>query len=297
MSKPLVSIIIPIHNGKEDTLKCLKSLARLSYPKRNLEIIVVDNVSSDGSVEAIEKYGHKLPSIKIITNRTNLGFARAVNQGIKKSTGDFIFVINNDIVFDKNFLSTLADYLSDNPRVGIVGGKIYYSKPKNKLLYQGLKFNPWTGQIIKQTEPSKLKETEWVQGCAMLVNSSVIEKIGVFDPGFFFSFEDADYCLRAKKAGFDIIYNPKAVGWHKESASIDRFGIRRKAEELYKAKWRYIFKNSAIPQIFTSTLIQFLVIAPTRKLVIKQPPFFVRPMLSGFFYNLKQLPLIIKLRA
>lgn len=298
MSKPLVSIIIPIHNGKEDTLLCLKSLSALSYPKSKLEIVIVDNASTDGSVnEILKTQKSKKLTIKIIKNRTNRGFAQAVNQAIKKSLGELIFVINNDIVFNKDFISILVEYIKKNPKVGIVGGKIYYSKPKNKLLYQGLKFNPWTGSLNKQKDPNILKKTEWVQGCAMLIDKKVVRKIGFLDPGFFFSFEDADYCLRARRVGFDIIYNPKAVGWHKESASIDRFGLVRKAEELYKAKWRYILKNSTLPQIFVSSFIQFLIIAPVRKLVIKQPPFFVRPMFSGFFYNIKQLPSIIKLRA
>jgi len=291
--KPKISIVFPTHNGKFDTLKCLKSLSSLSYPSPQMEIIMVDNASSDSSIETVKK---KFPRVKIIPLEKNIGFAAAINKGITVSGGDYIFIINNDMIFDKEFLTVLVESMERDSKLGIAGGKIYYQVPKDKILFCGVKFNPWLGSIHRLSNPDQTKESEWIQGCAMLIKKTVVEKVGLFDEKFFFSFEDQDFCQRAKKAGFKIIYHPKAVAWHKEGATIDREGLQKKATELYKAKFYYLFKNCSLLQIITATLFQFLLIAPVRRLLFKNPPFFVRPMLTGFFYNLKHLPQIVRSR-
>lgn len=291
--KPQISVIFPNYNGRKDTFICLRSLSKLTSSQKRLEVIMVDNGSTDDSVKAVKK---RFPETKIISLAQNLGFARAVNKGIKKAKGDYIFIINNDIIFDKKFLTVLVDFMEKNPEVGITGGKIYYQKPKNKILFSGIKFNPWTGSISKLPHPNRTKESEWIQACAMLVKRQVIDKIGLLDEGFFYTFEDLDFCQRAKRAGFKIMYFPRAVAWHKEGATIDKEGFRKKAFELYKAKFYYIFKNCSLPQIITSTLFQFLLVAPFRRLIRKKPPFFLRPMVTGYFYNLIHLPKILKKR-
>lgn len=291
--KPRISVVFPNYNGRSDTLECLHSLSLLSYPQGNIETIMVDNASTDGSIEAVKKH---FPKVKIIPLKNNLGFAKAVNKGARIAKGDYILVINNDMIFDKNFLTVLVDFMEKNPKVGIAGGKIYYLKPKNKILFSGLKLNPWLGSIHRLPNPNQIKESEWIQGCAMLIKRGVIKKIGLFDPSFFFSFEDLDFCRQAKRVGFKIIYHPGAVAWHKEGATINKEGFRKKALELYKAKFYYIFKNCSLPQIITSTLFQFLLVAPFRRLIRKKPPFFIRPMVAGYFYNLIHLPKILKKR-
>jgi GT2 family glycosyltransferase len=302
--KPKVSIIIPTFNGWEDTKECLRSIIKLSYPQAKIEVIVVDNDSADGTVEKIKKLQNSLPAqagktpsfkIKLIESRTNLGFARAANQGIKKASGDYLFIINNDMVFDKNFLAYLINFMEKDEKIGIAGGKIYSQKSK-KIVFSGHTFNPWTGEIINLPQPNQTKESDWIQGCTMLVKRKVVDQIGLFDPSFFFSFEDLDFCRRAKRAGFKIIYYPKAIAWHKEGSTIDKMGFRKKALELYKAKFYYLFKNCTLLQITTSTLAQFLIIAPYRKFIIKDQYFFIRPVLSGYLYNLKRLPKILKQR-
>jgi len=282
---PVVSIIFPTLNGWEDTRRCLQSISKLNYPKNKIEVIVVDNASKKTQNSKLKTQNYNL-KLKIIRNNTNFGFARAVNQGIKRAQGDYIFVTNNDMIFSRSFLSELVGFAEKNPTVGIVGGKIYYQKPENKLLFTGLSFNPWTGSIKKLPNPNQTKETEWVQGCTMLVKKDVVKKIGIFDPDYFYTFEDLDFCKRAKKAGFKIFYFPKAVAWHKEGGTIDKMGFRKKAYELYKAKFRYIFKNCSPLQILSTTLIQFFVVAPYRKLIVRDKYFFIRPMIKGYLDNL-----------
>lgn len=282
---PKISIIFPNYNGKNDSLACLQSISLLSYPQQDIETIMVDNASTDGSIEAIEKH---FPDVEIIPLKKNVGFAAAVNEGIRVSTGNYIFIINNDIIFDKEFLTVLVDYMEKNPEVGIAGGKIYYQVPKNKILFCGTKFNPWLGSIHRLPNPNRTKESEWIQGCAMLIKRLVIEKVGLFDEEFFFSFEDQDFCRRAKRAGFKISYYPTAIAWHKEGATIDREGFIKKNIELYKSKFRYIFKHSSPPQIISSLLVQFFVVPLYRKLILKDKYFAIFPIFIGFFKSFKK---------
>lgn len=287
-----VSVIIPVHNGKVDTLQCLKSL-RLQRFLNTPEIILVDNASHDGTSDIVK---NKFPKVKIISLSRNLGFAGGVNEGIKIAKGNYLFVINNDIIFNKHFLQQLITAMEMDEKIGIVGGKIYYQSPKDKILFCGVHFNAWTGTIQKLPRPNKTKQSAWIQGCAMLIKKNVIEKIGLFDPEYFHSFEDADLCLRAKRAGFTIMYYPKAVAWHKEGSTIDTFGPRKKANELYKAKFRYIFKNCTPLQIISTSIFQFLIIAPIRKFVIKKPYFSFSEMVDGYIYNIKLIRDILKIR-
>lgn len=284
---PKVSIIFPNYNGKSDSLTCLRSLSLLSYPQQNIETIMVDNTSTDGSIEAVKKH---FPSVEIIPLKKNIGFAAAVNEGIRISIGDYIFIINNDIIFDKEFLTVLIDYMEKNLEVGIAGGKIYYQAPKNKILFCGAKFNPWLGSIHRLPNPNRIKESEWIQGCAMLIKRAVIEKVGLFDEGFFFGFEDFDLCRRAKRAGFKIIYHPRAIAWHKEGATIDKEGFIKKNVELYKGKFRFVFKNSSLPQILSTILFQFFFVPLYRKIIVRDKYFAFTPILIGFFDSLKKLP-------
>lgn len=292
MATPSITIIVPTHNGYQDTKRCLISIKELTYPNNKISTIVVDNNSTDSTPRKIKKY---FPIVKLYILKKNLGFAKAVNIGLKKFKTDYYLIANNDVVFDKNFLSVLIKTMEKNKKIGIAGGKILdiksykqRSTDSNKgLRFIGMKFNPWTGAIKQLPFPNKPKETQWVQGCAMLISKKTINTIGLFNPNYFFSFEDLDYCQRAKTAGFIIFYQPKAFSWHIESSTIDRFGLKKKAYELYKAKFYYIFHNSTPLQVVSSILYQFIIIAPIRTFIIKNPPFFLKPMLKGFFHNIR----------
>ncbi len=281
----LVSVIIPIHNGKRDTIACLKSLTNLSYPRHMLEIIIVDNHSSDGSASYIKK---NYPQINILSLDTNNGFAKAVNKALRIAKGSYFFLVNNDVILEKNYLQLLLTFMEQDPTIGIAGGKIY-SQITNTISFCGNTFNPWTGAIQKLPKPNVVKESQWIEGSSMLIKKSVVKKIGFFDPAYFYTFEDVDFCLRAREKGFKVMYYPKAIAWHKEAATIDRFGQDAKASELYKAKFYYIFHHCSLPQILSSTLWQFLFILPIRKFFKKTPYFAIRPMIASYWYNLKLL--------
>jgi len=224
MKAPRVSIIILNWNGKKDTIECLNSLKKIDY--KNYKTILVDNGSKDDSVKEIKK---NFPNVKIIQNRKNLGFAEGNNIGIKyslKNKADYILLLNNDTVVDEKFLSEMIRLAESDEKGGIIGSKIYYDKLPDTIWFAGgvidLKKGIFAhiGQREKDSEKySKLKETDYIPGCSMLIKKSVIKSICLLDPKYFAYFEDIDYCIRAKNRGYKIMLAQKSHIWHKISCS------------------------------------------------------------------------------
>lgn len=221
---PLVFTIILNWNGKNDTLECLESMNAVDYS--NLKIIVADNGSNDGSVDAIR---HNFPHVIIIKNGENLGFAEGNNRAINyalESGADFIFILNNDTIVDPKIVSALVMASKDNPKSGIFGTKIYYHAEPKRIWYAGgywdkrtLRFEEVGKGEMDQGQYELITETEWVIGCAMFIRAEVFRKIGLFESKFFLNNEEIDLCSRAKNSGFTCIYVPDARLWHKISVS------------------------------------------------------------------------------
>lgn len=223
-TKPLVYIIVLTWNGKKDTLECLNSLKKVSY--NNLKVLVVDNASSDGTQEEVQK---QFPDVEYILNPTNLRFAHGNNVGIKYALtkgADYILLLNNDTTVADNFLDELVTTASRNSNIGIVGPKMcYYSDPE-RIWYAGGKIEWWKGWIshigvreLDNGQYDQTKETDFVSGCSILVKRDVIEKVGLLDTAYYIYGEDVDWCIRASHAGYKIMFEPKAKIWHKLSVS------------------------------------------------------------------------------
>lgn len=223
-NKPLVYIIVLTWNGKKDTLECLHSLKKVTYD--NFRILVVDNASSDGTKVETEKL---FPDTEYILNQTNLRFAGGNNVGIDYALdkgADYILLLNNDTTVAENFLDELVDTLTRSSNIGVVGPKMYYHSGPNHIWYAGGKIEWWKGWIshigvreIDNGQYDQKQETDFVSGCCILVKREVIEKIGKLDTAYYIYGEDVDWCIRASRAGFKIIYQPDAKIWHKLSVS------------------------------------------------------------------------------
>lgn len=218
-----VAIVILNWNGKGDTVKCLESLKNLSYPK--VEIFLIDNGSTDGSVELFKK---EFPKIRLIETGANLGFAGGNNVGIKialKEGYDYLFLLNNDTVVDPDIIERFLEGFTEL-NVGILGAKIYRMDDPKRLDHLG---GIWDGKKIdfKHIGYRALDGKEWdealpldyVCAAAVMIRREVFEKVGVFDERFFLFWEEADLCQRAKQTGFIVKTCPKAKVWHKISAS------------------------------------------------------------------------------
>ena len=283
MSEPTISIIFPNANGGNEPLACLSSIARLNYPKTKLEVIVVDNHSADGSPLLIKR---KYPHVKLILNSVNLGFAKAVNLGIAQAKGEYIFIGNDDLMFENNSLQILVRYLVNHPRVGLIGGKIFSKDQHAKLSTAGFMMNRWTGHIYSAPNPELVKSPDWLQGCALLTSRKALTQAGLLDPGFsLIYFEDYDLALRIKKSGLQIVYLPQAIFWHGVTKTMNK-NLPEKYYQWYKNKFRFVLKNLPWVNVLSIFLIQFLLIVPLR-LFLGDGRFI--PLLKGAWWNLQHL--------
>jgi len=213
--KPLIYIIILNYNGGEEIIECLKSCQEISYP--NYKILVVDNASTDDSVLQIKKY---FKNVGVIQNRNNLGFAAGNNIGIQYALNhgaDDILLLNNDTMVSKDFLDKMVDLAEADSSIGIVVPKILYYK-SDKLWEGGKKkiyYIRGGTEVITNGDARRPTETICGTGCAMFIKREVLEKIGLLPEDYFMYFEDIDFSLRAKKAGFKIFYQPESVIWHR----------------------------------------------------------------------------------
>ena len=219
MHTPKVSIIIVNWNGKHFLEACLRSIVgNTKYP--NYETVVVDNGSTDGSTEFLEE---NYPSIKLIRNSTNLGFARPNNQAIEATEGDYVFLLNNDTEVIDGWLSECVRLAESDPAIGVVGAKVFYMDMKPQ--YIGDRRIPHHGLVSKflikcEKKRDRIKETYQIQGAAFLVRREVFTKVGLFDEGFYLYGEEGDFCCRARTAGYKIMYNPESrVKHHKSGTS------------------------------------------------------------------------------
>lgn len=276
-----VSIIIPNYNGGQYLLDCLRSIYVQDPKPYSLEIILVDNASKDNSQTRAKK---EFPKIKLIQFQKNKGFAKAVNAGIKKAKGNFIFILNNDTLLEKNCLQGLIKTFEKDKKIGVVGGKI--NNPQGKLDLPGFKLNPYLGFMIYDSKgKNQAKEIDWVSGSAMMVQKEVLQKIGLLDEKFFFYFEDTDFCLRAKRAGYKIFYQPMAKIVHLGGLASKEVNKAQLNQYWYRGKFRCILKNGTPLQIVSSLLAQVLVFP--YKVWIKRDGT-GQAQIKGLLWNLKQ---------
>jgi GT2 family glycosyltransferase len=222
---PLVSIILLNWNQPHFTLACLESLDNLTYP--NFNVVIVDNGSTDHSLEQMATISATLKyQTTIIANGNNLGFAEGNNVGIRhalKHAADYVLLLNNDTEVAPDFLEPLVQMAESAPKIGIVGPKIFYFDDPTRIWSAGgiISKEGWTHQL-GVNEPdgpvfNRLRQVDYVTGCAMLVKRETIEKAGMLDARFFIYYEETDWCARVNRAGFSIWYVPQSLVWHKIS--------------------------------------------------------------------------------
>lgn len=236
---PLVSIIIVNWNAYKYLKKCIDSILKQTY--RNFEIIIVDNASSDDSVEFIETNYSKLLLIK---NKDNVGFAQGNNIGISHSRGEFIALFNPDAVADPEWLSNLVSILKNSEKTAATAGKIFYlgnEFGKNAVFCTWSKIDPITAFTVNFFDNEPQAEVDYLSGAAMLVKKSVIDKIGEIDPEYFLYFDETDWCARMIRAGYNLIYVPKAIAWHKVSGTVN--DSLTKLYYMERSRVRFVLKN------------------------------------------------------
>lgn len=247
--KPTVDVIIVNYNAGNYLKTCLDSLKSCSKRNFRLHVTVVDNKSSDDSIELIR--GGKFSWLSIVKNSENVGFAAGCNIGIRKSKGSYILLLNPDTKVSKDTIAKMVDFLKVHPKAGIVTAKLVLSDGKidpashrgfptpwaSFTYFLGLEKlfpdNPKFSQYHLWSRPlNKVHEIDSPSGAFMLIKKEVIIKIGLLDEDFFMYAEDIDFSYRAKKAGFQIFYNPSSLVVHAKGISS---GIKKHSEKTSKA--------------------------------------------------------------
>ena len=243
-----LSVIIVNYKTPSHLKQCIKSIQK-NESKLDYEIIVVDNNSQDETVKMIEDdfmYNYKnekINNVELIANKKNLGFPKAVNQGIKKSKGKYILLLNPDITILETSLEQMIDYMKKNPQIAVLGPKLInpngsiqhscfsrFTSPQIVLYRRTLFGKKGRGKKIvddftmESWDHSIEKDVAWILGSCMLVNKKAIEKVGLMDKRFFMYMEDVDWCRRFWKAGYKIHYYPqiKMVHYYARASSSEQ---------------------------------------------------------------------------
>lgn len=251
-----LTFIIVNRNTKDNLINCLHSLA-LKEEKAIREVIVVDNASTDGSVSEIKSF---FPDTIIIENKQNLGFAKAVNQGLKKAKGEYLILLNPDTKVKEMAIETLINFMSNHKEVGIAGAQLLNqdgSKQNsianfpclttellNKSLLRFLFPKKYPGKERRYSEPI---EVDSVIGACMMVRREAVEQVGLLDEDYFLFFEETDWCYRMKKAGWKVYHVPQAEVIHFQGKSVEKEKERAKVE-YYRSRYIFFKKNRGIFQ-------------------------------------------------
>ncbi len=229
-----VSLVILNWNRKEMLLDCLEKVQELDYPL--YETIVVDNASTDGSVEAVRA---KFTDVAIIENHKNYGAIGGKNIGLRRaieSPVEYIYMLDNDIVGAPDSLTQLVNVAEADSNVGMVGAMMYdHSKPDTILSAGGtIDFtqNVSRGRGDNQIDRGQFKKVEpvdYLWGGALLARKRVLQEVGLFDEEYIgYWFEDTDLSVRVRKAGYKVLFCPDAKVWHKPHATAEQFSFRKK---------------------------------------------------------------------
>ncbi len=286
-SKGLVSIVILNWNGKKDLQRCIPALWKNTLYKK-FEVIVVDNGSTDGSIELMQEMKSKGKVHTIVLNNKNLGFAGGNNKGIGQAKGEYVFLLNNDTAVTRGWLEPLVKIARERRNVGIIGP--WFPNAENQDTIFGPGFIDNAGRS-RNTFKRGDCEGEIVSGGAFFVKREVIERIGLLDEKFFpIYFEESDYCARARKAGFRVWFTAKSKIIHFESAATAKQPSKWMFIALNKNRGRFMLihfpKKRLLKAFFWETLR-----------IVKSA--FSRPfiwLLQSYWQNIKNLPEILAKR-
>ncbi len=267
----LLSIIILNFNTKELTIACVDSLFAYYHKqieKKEFEIRIIDNASTDASVKAIQQQVW-FSQITCIQNKENVGFSKGCNRGAKDAKGSYLLFLNSDTTLRDTGLLKMVSFLGKEEKVGILGGKlqnsdgtfqasagVFYTVPRVIALLFGAER---IGKL--RFSPKSIERVDWVSGAMMMMKKNLFEKLGGFDEAFFMYMEDMELCFRIKKQGKEVVFYPHCVALHISHGSSNRsFAIA----QIYKGIL-YFYKKHA--NHIDYTLVKGLLIAKAQTLI------------------------------
>lgn len=267
-------------NRQADTLECLDSIRRMNYPA--FSVVLVDNGSTDGSPDAIEHWSDGEIPVTLIRNKKNLGFVGGSNQGMRHALAtdtDYVLLLNNDTVVEPDVLTILVQAAERSEEIGMVGPKIYQYGKVNILDSAGTRTIPWLAQgfLVGHGEEDRgqydsTAEMPYVTGTALLVKRAVLKKVGLMDEDYFCYFDDFDWGMKAREAGYKLHLEPKAVVHHKGSQTA---GLNSPFYMRHMVRSRILFARKHVPPLlflfaFLPYLFLYRYLRPLAILVIRR---------------------------
>jgi N-acetylglucosaminyl-diphospho-decaprenol L-rhamnosyltransferase len=247
-----VSVVVVSFNTRELLARCLESVGA-EAGRRSVEIVVVDNGSSDGSAAMV---GERFPAVRLIENGANLGFAAAANRAIRSSRAAYVLLLNSDAALDPGSLAALLERADATPRAAIVGARLAHADGRfqashapfptlfvEALILTGvgrLLHGPWYPSRGPQ-ESGVARAVDYVPGACLLVRRAAIEAVGLLDEQYFMYSEEVDWCYAMKRAGWQVWYEPRASAVHRIGASSQR--SQQREALLYRGRVRFFRKH------------------------------------------------------
>jgi GT2 family glycosyltransferase len=229
-----VGVVVLNHNGKMLAEKCLRSVMDSSHP--NLDIIVVDNASSDDSVTYLRAL---FPDVTILENSTNFGVAAGRNSGFREAVrrgSDYILSLDNDALIDRHLIEKLVEAAESDPQIGVVGPKTYVDDGSGKIQCAGGRI-AYTQNVcsergsgeIDRGQYDRIEDVGYFPGFGFMARREVFEKLNFLDEAFYgYGHEDTDFCMRGVRLGYRVVYVPEALMWHRGSSTIGSYSPRKK---------------------------------------------------------------------
>jgi GT2 family glycosyltransferase len=251
-----ISIVIVTWNAKKYVAECLDSL-QASINDQRAEVIVVDNASTDGTPELVRD---SYPHVTLIRNEGNVGFAKGNNVGIRRSSGEFIFLINSDVHVLDGCLEKIMEYLKEDPRIGLLGPKMLGADGKSYRSFMGAptlwrcfcraialdvlfsNCKGFGGLLMPYFKMDHVAEVDVVNGWFWVTRRDALDQVGLLDESFFMYGEDIDWCKRFREAGWKVVYFPNTESIHYGGASSSEAPIRFYIE-MQKANYQYWKKH------------------------------------------------------
>ncbi|MDZ4817338.1 MAG: glycosyltransferase family 2 protein [Planctomycetota bacterium] len=268
-----VSVILVNYNTADLLPRAIGALFDASAGL-NVQTIIVDNASRDGSVESIRR---NFPDCSLIVNTTNVGFGRANNQALSLATGRYVLLLNTDAFVSKDSLLKTICYMDLHPGCGILGARLtgedgamqpsarHFPTPWRRFVTRAGLGKPFENARFAENldgDPDSIRHCDWVPGCYFLVRRKVIDQVGLFDPRYFLYYEEVDLCLAAKKAGWVVVcfFGTTVIHIGGESAKSDSAitASGRQIETLQiESELLFFRKNSGLVGVLLNVVLTF----------------------------------------
>jgi GT2 family glycosyltransferase len=298
-SWPTVSIVTVSLNGIKWLKGLFNSILASDYPSNNLEVIYVDNGSTDGSVDFARRLFEKGPSLRIIENKSNRGWSPANNQGIDIAKNEIILCISNDMEVDSRWIKEIVSVMKSDEKVGIVQCNSF-SMWNRKVPDSGMNYLDRFGFAYSYAPAKSADEVFYAEGMAFAIRKEVIREIGVLDEYYFMEYDDMDYSWRARLAGYKVLFASESKVYHARGGTVGSTYFQR----INNTKW--YTRNHIVTIIKNYNLLNILQVLPVVLIIeslkilflmfVKKNQRLAMAALEGLFRPLKDFPTVFKKR-